>query len=148
VIALVGKFEKRSRHHLRGALDHVVLAAAGLAPAGHMHVLLDIEGRKHEVEHAPWSESEAREYLTTLVTSLLDEPHGYLLPFDHLVNALAGKRPSRTHNDAITTLLGFGPITRIDGLVAPPNPGEIAARRLGPLVTRMTGDHSLGGGDS
>lgn len=148
VIALVGKFEKKSRHHLRGALDHVVLAAAGLAPAGHTHVLLDIEGRKHEVEHAPWSQDDAREYLTTLVTTLLDEPHGYLLPFDHLVNALAGKRPSRTHNDAISSLLGFGPITRIDGLVAPPTPGDIAARRLAPLVTRMKGDHSLGGGDS
>ena len=32
------------RHHLRGALDHLVLAAAGLATAGHAHVLLDPEG--------------------------------------------------------------------------------------------------------
>lgn len=148
VIPLVGKADKKSRHHLRGALDHVVLAAAGLATNGHAHVLLDAEGTMRPVDHAPWNEADAREYLTALVTSLLDEPHGYLLPFDHLVNALAGKRPSRTHNDAITTLLGFGPITRIDGLVAPPNPGDIAQRRLAPLVTRMKGDHSLGGGES
>jgi exodeoxyribonuclease V gamma subunit len=148
VIPLVGKADKRSRHHLRGALDHVVLAAAGLASAGHTHVLLDADGNMRQVDHAAWSQADAREYLTTLVTTLLDEPHGYLLPFDHLVNALAGKAPGRIHGDAITTLLGFGPITRIDGLVAPPNPGDIAARRLAPLVTRMKGDHSLGGGDS
>jgi hypothetical protein len=148
VIPLVGKADKRSRHHLRGALDHVVLAATGFATAGHTHVLLDAEANMRQVDHAAWSQADAREYLTTLVTTLLDEPHGYLLPFDHLVNALAGKAPGRIHGDAITTLLGFGPITRIDGLVAPPNPGDIAARRLGPLVTRMKGDHSLGGGES
>jgi exodeoxyribonuclease V gamma subunit len=148
VIPLVGKADKRSRHHLRGALDHVVLAAAGFATTGHEHVLLDADANMRQVEHAPWTQADARDYLTTLVTTLLDEPHGYLLPFDHLVNALAGKPPARIHGDAITTLLGFGPITRIDGLVAPPRAGEIATRRLAPLVTRMKGDHSLGGAES
>jgi hypothetical protein len=42
-------------------------------------------------------------------------------------------------------VLGFGPIKRVDGLAAPDEPGEIADRRLGPLVERMHGDHSLGG---
>jgi hypothetical protein len=101
-----------------------------------------------QVEHAPWTQADARDYLTTLVTTLHDEPHGYLLQIDHLVNALAGKPPARIHGDAITTLLGFGPITRIDGLVAPPRAGELATRRLAPLVTRMKGDHSLGGAES
>ncbi|HSD90890.1 MAG TPA: exodeoxyribonuclease V subunit gamma [Kofleriaceae bacterium] len=147
VIPLIGKADKRSRHHLRGALDHVVLAAAGVATHGHEHVLLDPEGTVRKVTHAPWSQAEAKEYLTALVGELLDQPHGYLLPFDHLVSALAGKAPGRIHGDAITTLLGFGPITRIDGLVAPPNPGDIAQRRFAPLVSRMKGDHSLGGGE-
>jgi hypothetical protein len=146
VIPLISKAEKRSRHHLRGALDHVVLAAAGLQEGAHQHVLLDPEGTVRNVSHAPWSRAEAIEYLTSLVRELLDQPHGYLLPFDHLINGLANKPPSRIYGDAITTLLGFGPIDRIDGLVAPPDPHPIAKRRLGPLVARMTGDHSLGGG--
>jgi hypothetical protein len=63
------------------------------------------------------------------------------------VSALARKAPGRIHGDAVTSLLGFGPITRIDGLAPPPDAAEIAERRLGPLVARMTGDHSLGGGE-
>jgi hypothetical protein len=78
---------------------------------------------------------------------LLDAPHGYLLPFDHLVSALAGKPPSRQYGEA-TPVLGYGPIDRLDGLAAPADPGAIARRRLAPLVARMTGEHSLGGGDT
>lgn len=147
VVPLISKADKKSRHHLRGALDAIVLAAAGLAPRGHAHVLLDPEGTVRDVKHAVCSQADARDYLTNLVTELLDEPHGYLLPFDHLVGALNGKAPGRVHGDAVTTLLGFGPITRLDGLSAPPDPEAIAERRLEPLVSRMTGDHSLGGGE-
>jgi len=146
VIPLLAKADKKSRYHLRGALDHVVLAAAGLAPAGHRHVLLDGDGGLREVEHAPWQPDEARAYLADLIGELLDAPHGYLLPFAHLQAALEGKKPSRRHGD-VTQVLGFGPIQRIDGLSAPPDAAEIAERRLAPLVERMTGDHSLGGGE-
>jgi exodeoxyribonuclease V gamma subunit len=146
VIPLLGEATKKSRYHLRGALDHVVLAAAGVANQGHTHLLLDPDGVVRKVEHAPWSQSDAQQYLASLISELLDQPHGYLLPFSHLVDALAGKKPSRQYGDT-TPVLGFGPIKRLDGLAAPPNPGEIAERRLGPLVERMTGDHSLGGGE-
>ena len=44
VVPLLRKLEKRSPYHLRGAFDHVVLAAAGLAPDGHAHMLLDPSG--------------------------------------------------------------------------------------------------------
>jgi exonuclease V gamma subunit len=145
IIPILSTAEKRSRHHLRGALDHVVLAAAGLAPKGHAHILLDKHGGTRIVEHVPWSQDEAREYLAALVQELLDRPHGYLLPFDHLVDALAGKPPGRIHGDALSKLLGFGPIDRIDGLVGPPDAKDIGKRRLGPLASRMRGDHSLGG---
>jgi exodeoxyribonuclease V gamma subunit len=144
VIPLLGKADKRSRYHLRGALDHVVLAAAGLANQGHTHLLLDGDGTTRKVEHAPWSQADAQQYLASLIGELLDQPHGYLLPFSHLVDALARKKPSRQYGDT-TPVLGFGPINRIDGLAAPPNPADIAERRLGPLVERMEGDHSLGG---
>jgi exodeoxyribonuclease V gamma subunit len=146
VIPLLGKADKKSRYHLRGALDHVVLAAAGLANHGHTHVLLDREGTRRTVEHAPWQQDEARAYLASLARELLDQPHGYLLPFSHLVAALAGKKPSRAYGEA-ANVLGFGPITRQDGLLAPPDPEAIAERRLAPLVERMTGEHTLGGGE-
>jgi exodeoxyribonuclease V gamma subunit len=145
IVPLIGEASKRSRYHLRGALDHLVLAAAGLATAGHRHVLLDRDGTTREVEHLPWSQADAQSYLASLIGELLDAPHGYLLPFDHLVSALAGKAPGRQYGNEVTPVLGYGPIDRTDGLAAPGDPGSIARRRLAPLVTRMRGDHSLGG---
>lgn len=145
IVPLIGEASKRSRYHLRGALDHLVLAAAGLATAGHRHVLLDRDGTTREVEHQPWSQADAQSYLASLIGELLDAPHGYLLPFDHLVSALAGKAPGRQYGSEVTPTLGYGPIDRLDGLAAPSDPGVIARRRLAPLVTRMRGDHSLGG---
>lgn len=145
VIPLLGDATKKSRYHLRGALDHVVLAAAGLADHGHVHVLMDADGTVRRVEHAPWTRDEAREYLVSLAGELLDEPHGYLLPFDHLCAALEGKPPGRQYGEP-TSVLGFGPITRLDGLAPPADPAAIAQRRLAPLVARMHGDHGFGGG--
>ena len=39
--------------------------------------------------------------------------------------------------------LGYGPITRPDGLRAPPDRAAMARRRLQPLVERMQGDHGF-----
>ena len=142
VVTSLSKLEKKSPYHLRGALDHVVLAAAGLARGGHTHKLVDHEGKLLVVEHGPWEVEEARAYLAALVRDLLDRPHGYLLPFDHLVKALAGTKPARTYGDP-TSGLGYGPIERKDGLVAPPDAAAIAQRRLAPLVARMQGDHGF-----
>jgi exodeoxyribonuclease V gamma subunit len=145
IVPLIGEASKKSRYHLRGALDHVVLAAAGIATAGHRHTLLDKHGAVFEVEHEPWTQADAQAYLAGLVTELLDRPHGYLLPFDHLVDALAGKRPGRQYSSELSLVLGFGPIDRLDGLAPPDDAAAIAERRLGPLVERMRGDHKLGG---
>ncbi|MEO8554366.1 MAG: hypothetical protein ABI678_30530, partial [Kofleriaceae bacterium] len=82
VIAMVGAATGTSRHHLRGALDHVVLAAAGLAPHGHEHILLHPGGPAKRVAHAAWPQADALAYLVELVRDLLDRAHGYLLPFD------------------------------------------------------------------
>lgn len=146
IIPQIGEASKRSRYHLRGALDHLFLAAAGVATVGHSHVLVDKYGTVRSVDHAAWSQDEAQAYLATLITELLDDSHGYLLPFDHLISALAGKPPGRQYGETIP-VLGYGPITRLDGLAAPADPGAMARRRLGPLVARMRGDHSLGGAE-
>jgi hypothetical protein len=142
IIASMSKLDKKSPYHLRGAIDHVILAAAGLAPVGHTHKLVDHEGKLMIVEHAPWSVEEARAYLAGVLTELLDHAHGYLLPFDGLVKALAGTKQSRQYGDP-TAGLGYGPIERRDGLVPPPDAAAIAMRRLGPIVERMSGDHGF-----
>ncbi|HSN26304.1 MAG TPA: hypothetical protein VLT45_08465, partial [Kofleriaceae bacterium] len=140
IVPLVGKSDKKGHHHLRGALDHVVLAAAGLAPAGHAHVLLDPLGKALRVSHTPWQQDAARDFLAGLVRELLDRPHGYVLPFDQLVAALEGK-PAKLDRDRG---LRFGPVHRIDGLGVPDDAGDIAERRLRPLVEHMSGDCSIG----
>lgn len=142
VVVLLRDAEEKSPYHLRGAFDHVVLAAAGLAPHGHRHLLLDPKGTVLETEHTPWTQAGARAYLATIINELLDEPHGYLLPFEALVRAFTGGKPS-FRSDGHVSVLGYGPIERQDGLAAPPGAKEIAARRLGPLADRMRGGHGF-----
>ncbi len=142
VVPVLRKADPRSPYHLRGALDHLVLAAAGLAPAGHAHVLLDSEGSARRVEHRPWEAAEARDYLAQLASELAEHAHGYLLPFEALAKALTGgKLPSRFGDP--TGGLGYGPIDRKDGLEPPEDAFEIAQRRLRPLIERMTGEHGF-----
>ncbi len=133
LIALLGKTEARSKYHLRGALDHVLLAAAGLAPAGHAHVLVAGEGKAREGEHAPWTETDARAYLAAIATELFDDSHGYLLPYETLARLASGKdaaiKIERAH--------GFGPIESAYGLDLPGEALAIAQRRLGPLSSRF-----------
>jgi exodeoxyribonuclease V gamma subunit len=142
VVPVLRKAESRSPYHLRGALDHVVLAAAGLAPAGHAHVLLDGEGAARRVEHRAWEPGEARAYLAALAGELIERAHGYLLPFEALAKALGGGKPPARFGDP-TGGLGYGPIERRDGLEPPEDAAEIAQRRLRPLVERMSGDHGF-----
>jgi len=145
VIAMVGAATNTSRHHLRGALDHVILAAAGMAPNGHEHVLLHPAGPARRVVHEPWHEREARDYLIELVRDLLDRAHGYLLPFDALRRSLENRDPfGRNQNDP-TGGLGFGPIDKPYGLDLPVDIVAMAKSRLGPLAVRMHGDVKLGG---
>jgi len=136
------KLEKRSHYHLRGAFDHLMLAAAGLASAGHVHRLIDDRGEVCDIQHAAWTMADARAYLAALIGELLDAPHGYLLPFEALVKALQGGRPVARFGDP-TSGLGYGPIDRGDGLAPPADAAQIARRRLLPLVERMRGDHGF-----
>jgi exodeoxyribonuclease V gamma subunit len=143
VIPMVRVLEKKTPYHLRGAFDHVVLAAAGLANNGHVHTLIDAHGHVCEVEHEPWSRRDAAAYLALLAGELLELAHGYLLPFETLVKGLAGGKPSSRNYGDPTGGLGYGPIERRDGLALPPEIAAIAERRLRPLVERMRGDHGF-----
>ncbi|MEO6776779.1 MAG: exodeoxyribonuclease V subunit gamma [Kofleriaceae bacterium] len=146
VIPMVGEATRTSRHHLRGALDHVVLAAAGLAPAGHEHVLLHPAGPHRHVVHAPWAQADARAYLIELVRDLMEHAHGYLLPFDVLRRALENREPWGSGRQLDPTGgLGYGPIVEPYGLALPGALAELARLRLGPLAERMTGDIKFGG---
>ncbi|MGE0402026.1 MAG: exodeoxyribonuclease V subunit gamma [Kofleriaceae bacterium] len=142
VIALIREYERKSPYHLRGAFDHLVLATAGLAPNGHAHKLIDPLGKVVEIEHEPWSPDDARAYLTSIVTELLDAPHGYLLPFAELARCLFATKPQTRFFDP-TKGLGWGPIERKDGISVPADAHAIAKRRLGPLVDHMRGDHGF-----
>ncbi|CAN5895769.1 hypothetical protein BH11MYX3_BH11MYX3_16610 [soil metagenome] len=144
-VVLLRELDKKSAYHLRGAFDHVLLAAAGIATHGHAHKLFDPKGNVSETDHKPWTQADARGYLTGLIGDLLDGVHGYLLPFEALVRALNGGKPSyRTTGDQ-RNVLGYGPIERADGLEAPPDAQAIALRRFGPLVERMVGGHGFEG---
>lgn len=142
VVPVLRKAEGRSPYHLRGALDHLLLAAAGLATAGHIHVLLDCEGAARRVEHRPWAQEDARAYLAQLAGELIEQSHGYLLPFEALAKALGGGRTPSRFGDP-TGGLGYGPIERKDGLQPPDDAAELAHRRLRPIVERMDGDHGF-----
>ncbi|MDX2087466.1 MAG: exodeoxyribonuclease V subunit gamma [Kofleriaceae bacterium] len=145
VVTMIRKHERRTPYHLRGAFDHLLLAAAGIATNGHAHKLLDHKGAAVEIVHAPWTRDDARAYLVGLITELLDEPHGYLLPFESLARAVTGAKPSRRVYGDPTGGLGYGPLDRKEGLDLPPDYLEIAQRRLAPLVQRMRGDHGFEG---
>jgi exodeoxyribonuclease V gamma subunit len=141
------------RHTLRGAIDHVALAAAA-APGGgaiaHRTIALDGTGGMHVVDHAAWTPDDARAFLAALVGELLARPHGYIIDLDECARVLQGKdaeiRPDR--NDQPGSL-GYGPVKRADRLALPPDPAGLARRRLAPLVERMSGDHKFGkGGDA
>ncbi len=140
IVAVTSEVKIRSKYHLRGALDHLLLAAGGIANDGHEHVLVDRDGTTRVIQHAPWSRDEALAHLAVLAGELLDGAHGYLLPFESLVKALS-MQPARNswHDEG----LGFGPIERPDGLDLPPDAMAMARRRLLPIVTRMTGDHGF-----
>lgn len=144
IVPMIRELKPKSPYHLRGAFDHLVIAAAGLVREGHAHQLVDRNGKDCLVRHGAWTPSSAHDYLAGLVEELLDHPHGYLLPWDSLVNALrTGKQPGRVYGD-LTGGLGYGPIKRRDGLAAPPDAVQIARRRLGPIVSHLiSGNHGF-----
>ena len=146
----------RPSDHLRGMIDHVMLSIVAeqsdaLEHRTHHHLVIDHEGNLCQVEHALWPRGAAQEFVVAMLTELLTQDHAYVLPFDQLNGALAGK-PSRgaggRMQDNHVPALGYGPVTNDVGLrrgaTVAAGAAQIAQRRLAPLVALMTGDHKLG----
>ncbi|MCA9676897.1 MAG: hypothetical protein KC464_17820, partial [Myxococcales bacterium] len=136
-VILVNKVQ--AEHHLRHALDHLVLAAAGVT-AGAARTGLVLGDKIDDKALAPWTADAARDHLALLIGELLEQRHAYLLPYRVALDVLAGKTPRLRHaTDKVATSLGFGPLRRDDGLTLPPDAADLARRRLGPLLDRMIG---------
>ena len=133
------------KHVLRGLIDQLALAAAGIA-SDREHVITVLSTgeltRRYALE--PWSQSDALAYVSTLVADLLGSSHEYLLPCEAVFELM--DRPDRTIYGIVEQYksrgMGFsslyGPVTQIDGLTAPLQADELITRRFGPLLGRMT----------
>lgn len=120
----------RPDHHLRHALDHVALAAAGVTAGRRRDAL--VLGDKAVARGQPaWDQATARAYLAALCGELLGAGHAYLLPFETAVGVLKGK--ALALNKKKGAALGFGPLRRDHGLALPPDALAMIQRRLAPL---------------
>ncbi len=124
-------------HHLRHAIDHLALSAAGLIDGARTGLVLGAETAVRRL--GAWTADEARAHLALLAGELLGGPHAYLLPYDTARNALDGKI-TRPRRDEHRPPLGWGPLDRDPGLAIPEDAIEIARRRLGPIAQRLLED--------
>ena len=134
-IVLVNR-DPNEEHRLRHAVDHLVLAAAGLAGGEREGLVL---GEKTDVRLlAPWERGDAIAHLRTLIGDLLGGPHAYYLTLHVAKQALKGadlRKPTPNPSDPMPPL-GWGPLDRDPGLVIPGDVAAIARRRLAPLLDR------------
>ena len=131
------KATRQDAYHVRAALDHVVLAAAGvLADLPHRHHVLGGDGEVMTVDHTPWRQADAVAYLIDLIGDLLTGDHAYLLPLSVAMATLTGGKIALPDKP-----LGFGPIDRPDELALPDDATRIAmaTRRLAPLIAHADG---------
>ncbi|HUH00608.1 MAG TPA: exodeoxyribonuclease V subunit gamma, partial [Kofleriaceae bacterium] len=113
------------KYRLRGFIDHVVLAAAGISEAPHRIVTVTGSGQLDRVSLGAWSREDARAYLTELLGELLGAPHEYLLPCE----AVLERKGEQTAGDRTRALLSpsnkggfssrYGPVRRIEHLRIP-----------------------------
>jgi superfamily I DNA/RNA helicase len=141
---------RRHLYHLRGALHHVIMAAAGLTPdREHTHHVLVGDGSTHAITHDPWSVAEAQAYLARLLGELFGEDHAYLLPLDVALGALGGRPAEALRHDHKE----YGPVDSFDGLGlagprAPARAGDAAPRAAGGAGPRLARRGSVSAGDA
>lgn len=138
---------KLPKYLLRGLIDHVALSAAGIVhDRNHRTTVMTAGDKRARYDLAPWSQDDARAYLSVLVGDLLGASHEYLLPceavFDHLnkpdssVYGVVEKLKSK--GQGMSSL--YGPIADIEHLHAPYDADLIIERRFAPLMSRLQTD--------
>lgn len=126
-------------HRLRAALDHVALAAAGVATAGWQHLIVG-DQKTDRAGHAPWTADEARGYLAALTTDLFAGSHDYLLSLDMALASLDRKEPKvEPPQDGRPGSLGYGPVRHRPDRARPADLDALVERRYRPLFTRLGG---------
>ena len=150
---IVGK-AAAARHLARAHVQHLALAAAGLAPDARFRAVICpgsyayLESRKRYRALAPLAPDEARAALAALACALLGGPHDYRLPLDPALRFVEAERrggdPPTPLGAAITAGDGgafgrasYGPIPNPERFAPPPDAEDLARERLLPLVGRL-----------
>ncbi|MBF5044757.1 exonuclease V subunit gamma [Aggregicoccus sp. 17bor-14] len=140
---------KRQKAALRGYLDHLVLAAAGVQGGEDFRAQVLVAGNKPTafgVGFKGLSQEAARAQLTVLATELLSGVHDYLLPCEAVFLAQGEHAKGRSLEECIAEVVGdergshssrYGPIRRFD-LYPPPKDAEgLVARRFGHFFAQL-----------
>lgn len=147
----------KERHFLRGAVDQIALAAAGLADGPAQVTLLSGKGagKSEQIRLAPLSPEEAGAVLAGLIDDLFSRPHDYLLPCEAAVPVALGRGrggrrsgdPAADLRDAIVKLRDGdswfssrgGPLRVTSQMEPPADAAALVARRFGPWLSRGQG---------
>ncbi|HET9450499.1 MAG TPA: hypothetical protein VFO83_06435, partial [Aggregicoccus sp.] len=140
---------KRHKAALRGYLDHLVLAAAGLRDGGDFRAQVLVAGNKPTafgVSFKPLSAEAARAQLTALATELLSGVHDYLLPCEAVFLARGKYAKGRSLAECLAETVGderashssrYGPIRRFDAYPHPPDAEALVERRYGHFFAQL-----------
>ena len=127
----------KPHHRLRAMLDHVALAAAGVATTGWRHLILG-DDKTDRATHGAWTAEAARAYLAALTTELFTGSHDYLLSLDMAVAVLDRKEPKvEPPKDGRPGSLGFGPLRYRPDRRPPDDLEALVMRRHHPLFSRL-----------
>ena len=128
----------RANLPLRAAIDHVVLAAAGVATTGWKHLIL-ADDKIERRAHAAWTTDDARAYLTALVGELYGSSHDYLLSLEMAMAILTGKEPPKPEGpkEGRPGTIGYGPLRHRPDRVVVDDLRDVVARRYQPWYGRI-----------
>lgn len=133
---------------LRALLDHALLALrgepfAGPFPGWAAYGSTGQDGLR-EVKFAPMSPDEAADWLSTLLVDLLDDSHGYLLPFETVLGLHTNQdKGTRALEEVLAQARppAYGPLP--NPRVGPPGLDaalHVVSRRFGPYFARRQGE--------
>ncbi len=143
-LILIANDTIQPKHVLRGMIDQLVLASAGMASnQPHRVTILSAGQAIEQYQLAPWSQRDAARYLSELATDLLTGDHAYLLPCEAIFAYQRNKNRSlqqtiealRKQKYGMSCL--YGPVVHADRLPVPEQLLHIVERRFQCLLDRM-----------